>query len=296
MPSFLVRDLLTLARDDADRPPADSRVGRDERLAVVRFVFVERIGIDDRGEKIARVVRFVAVEADQIVNGLRLFRGRGVLLFRRVLRLPPLRARGATSERNRFRHDRIVLLVKIDRAADFGVHLRAAQFLGFDDLADGGFHQRRAGEIKAAAFGHQNLVAQHRQIRAAGDAVAHDGGELRKARGGDDGVVAKDAAEIVFVGKNLVLHRQKDAGGIDQVNNRQRAFEGDALGADQLLGGGGKKRAGFHGGVVGDDHAGNAGDVADAGDGAGGGNVAPLLVHFVGGPEPDFEKRRALIE
>ena len=58
----------------------------------------------------------------------------------------------------------------------------------------------------------------------------------------------------------------------------------------------GKKRAGFHGRVVGDDHARNAGDIPDAGDGAGGGNVSPLLVHLVGGPKPDFKKGRTRIE
>ena len=102
-----------------------------------------------------------------------------------------------------------------------------------------------SGEIKTAAFGHQNLVAKHRQIGAAGDAVAHDRGELRDARGGNDGVVAKDPAEVVFVRKNLVLHRKKNAGGIDQINERQRAFEGDALRADKLLGGLGKKAPAF---------------------------------------------------
>ena len=51
-----------------------------------------------------------------------------------------------------------------------------------DRLADRRLHQRRAGEVQAAALGHQQLVAQHRQVAAAGDAVAHDRGELRDAR------------------------------------------------------------------------------------------------------------------
>ena len=58
----------------------------------------------------------------------------------------------------------------------------------------------------------------------------------------------------------------------------------------------GKKRAGFYGRIVGDDHAGNAGDIADARDRSGGGDVAPLLIHFVGGPEPDFEEIALAIE
>ncbi len=176
------------------------------------------------------------------------------------------------------------------------MHFRPAEFFLVDNLTDGGFDQRRTGEIKPAAFRHQNLVAEHGQICATGHAISHDGGELRNARGGNDGVVAEDAAEIVFVGKNFILHRQKHAGGIDQVNDRQVALEGDALGADQLLRRLWKERAGFHGRVIGNDHAGNAGDVADSSDTAGGGNFPPLFVHAECGPKSDFEKRRVLVE
>ena len=48
----------------------------------------------------------------------------------------------------------IVFFVKIDRAADLGMHFRAAEFLLIDDLPNGSFDQRRAGEIKPAALGH----------------------------------------------------------------------------------------------------------------------------------------------
>ncbi len=176
------------------------------------------------------------------------------------------------------------------------MHLRAAEFLGFDHLTDGGFDQRWPGEIEAAAFGHQNLVAENGQIRAAGDAVAHDRGELRNARGGDDGVVAEDAPEIVLVREDLVLHRQKDSRGIDQIDDRHVAFEADPLCADDLLRGLRKEGACLHGGVVRDDHARHAGDVANAGDRTRGRNAAPLLIHLIGGPKADLEKRRAFIK
>ena len=57
-----------------------------------------------------------------------------------------------------------------------------------------------------------------------------------------------------------------------------------------------KERAGLHGGVVGDDHAGHAGDVANARDRTRGGNFPPLFIHLIGGPKPDLEKRRAFIK
>ena len=152
------------------------------------------------------------------------------------------------------------------------------------------------GEIQPAPLGHQNLVAQHRQIGAAGDAIAHDGGELRNPRRGNDRVIAKDAAEVVFIWKNFILHRQKYAGRIDQVNQRQRVFECDPLRANHFLDRRRKKRAGFHGSVVGDDHARNAFDVPDTGDGSRRRDFPPLLVHFVGSPKSDLEKWRVLVE
>ena len=119
---------------------------------------------------------------------------------------------------------------------------------------------------------------------------------MRNSCGRDDGVVAKDAAEIVFIGKDFILHRQEDAGRIDEVNYGQGAFKSDALGANQLLGGLRKEGAGFYSRIVGDDHARNAGDVTDAGDSPRGGNVSPLLVHFVSRPEPDLEKLRVFVK
>ena len=156
----------------------------------------------------------------------------------------------------------VVRLAKIDRAADLRVHLRAAQFFGGSFLADGGLHQRGPGEKKAAAFGHQDVVAHHRQIRAARDAHAHDRGDLRNAHGAHHRVVAEDAAEIVGIGEDVFLQRKKNAGGIDQVNRGDAIFDGDVLRANHFLRGHREERAGFHGGVVGDDHHAAAGNVA----------------------------------
>ena len=75
----------------------------------------------------------------------------------------------------------VVGLAEIHRAADLRMHFGAAQFFGGGFLADGGLHQRGAGEKKAGAFGHQDVIAHDREIRAAGNAHAHDGGDLRNA-------------------------------------------------------------------------------------------------------------------
>ncbi len=135
-----------------------------------------------------------------------------------------------------FEAGRFIRFAEVDGAADRGMHGRAAQVFVADRLADGRLHQRRAGKVQAAAFGHEQFVAQDGQIAAAGHAIAQDGRELRNARRGDDGVVAKDAAEIILVGKDLVLQRQKDAGAIDEIKQRQAIFQGDALGPQHLLG------------------------------------------------------------
>src|SRR5438874_12492952 len=132
------------------------------------------------------------------------------------------------------------------------MHFRAAQFFLIDDLSDGSFNQRGAREIKSAALSHQNLVAQDRQVSATGDTIAHDSGELRYAGGGNDGVIAEDAAEVVLVRKNFILHRKKHTGRIDQINQWKIIFKSDPLRADKLLRRLGKESARFHGSVISD--------------------------------------------
>ena len=155
-----------------------------------------------------------------------------------------------------------------------------------------------AGPAKkqAGAFGHQDVVAHQRQVRAAGHAHAHDGGELRNAHGAHHRVVAEDAAEIVGVGKDVFLQRKKHAGGVDQINRRDVIFDGDILRANDFLRGHREKRAGFHGGVVGDDHERAAADAREPGYRSGRRRAAPLFVHFVGGENAQLEKLRAGID
>ena len=175
--------------------------------------------------------------------------------------------------------------VEVDGAADFRVHLGAAEGFGIDLLADRGLHQRRAGQVKLAAFGHQEFVAEHGQIRSAGDAIAHDGGVLRHAHGAEHRVVAEDPAEVVLVGKNLVLHGQKNAGAVDEIDQGEIATRCDLLGTQDFLHGRGEERAGFHRGIVGDDHAGTIVNRADAGDHTCADRAANFFVHAVRGPE-----------
>ena len=176
------------------------------------------------------------------------------------------------------------------------MHFRAAKFFLIDNLTNGCFDQRRAGQIKSAAFGHQNFVAENGQISPARNTVPHDRRELRNSRRGNDRIISKDPAEIVFVRENLVLHRQKNAGRIDQINNWERTFESDSLRAQKFFYSRRKERARFHGRVVRDDHGRNARNVSDAGDCSGGDNVPPLFVHFVSRPEADFEESRVFVE
>ena len=279
-----------LVRHDAHRAAADPRIHAHEGFAVVGLVFLDRPGVDYAGQQVARIVVLASVDRDQVVNVRRRTRRcRGRDRHRSIgrqqadERLEPLEA------------GRIVLLLEIHRAADLRVHRGAAQRLAVDLLADGGLHQRRTGEIKSAALGHEDLVAEHRQVGPARHAVAHDRGVLRQTGGGDHRVVAKNPAEIVLVGTNLVLHRQEHARRVDQIDERQPALEGDALRTEHLLARHWDERARLHRRVVGDDHHRAARHAADAGDDTRGGKHAPLPVQAVRRPQPQFEKLRRLV-
>ena len=179
----------------------------------------------------------------------------------------------------------IVCFAEIDGAGDAAC-MAAPPSSSLDDvLADCRLHQRRPRQIQAAAFGHQQLVAQYRQIATAGHAVAENGGELRHAHRRRYGVVAKNPAEIVLIGKHFILQRQKNAGDVHEINQRQPIIHSDALGAEYLLARHRKECPGLDGGIVGDDHDLPAAHAADAGDDARRRRSAPLAIHSPSRPQ-----------
>ncbi len=189
----------------------------------------------------------------------------------------------------------VIVGVVVGDAADLGVHVGAAQVLGADRLAGGGLHQRRAAEEDGALVAHDDRFISHRRhVGAAGGARAHHHGDLRDALGGERGLVVENAPEMVAVGEHLVLVGQVGAARVDQVDARKAMLAGDLLGAQVFLHGQWEVGAALDRGVVGDDHALDAGDPADSGDHAGGGHLG--AVDLMGGQRADLEKRRALVE
>ena len=191
---------------------------------------------------------------------------------------------------------RIVRLTVIYRSGDLGVHARPAQLLAVHHLPDGRPHQRWPREVQPRAFGHDQRVAHHRQVRPARHAVAHDGAQLRNPLRAHPGVQVKDPPEVVLIRENLVLHRQVHARRIDEVHDPQAVFLSDGLRPDHLLGGDGKKGSGLDGGVVGDDHPGPPGDLTDARHHAASRAAARLPVHLVSGEGHQFVEGSAGVD
>ncbi len=281
----------------ADRKAAQPGRAADHRLAVFRLVLVEGRRVENRRQHVPHFVVDARVGTHQAIQ----IAGRPGRFDRRDPR------EGGRGQR-RIGGDQsgqaaqpletglVVRISIIDRAADLGMHQGPAQILAGNLLADRAFDQRRTGQIQARSVGHQQLVAEHRQIAAAGHAIAHDGGDLAQAGGRNDRVVAKNPAEIVLVGKDVLLQRQEHAGRVDQVDERQPVLHGDPLGPKHLLGRRRKEGPGLHRGVVGDDHLPPAGHDAHAADDPRRGCAAPLAVHLPAGPEADFQPGRVGIQ
>ncbi len=159
-------------------------------------------------------------------------------------------------------------------------------------FAGRGLHERRAAQKdRAGALDDDRFVRHRRHVGAAGGARAHDDRDLRDPLGRHARLVEEDAAEVLAVGKDLGLQRQKGAAGIDEVDARQAVLERDLLRAQVLLDGDREVRAAFDRGVVGDDQHFAARDAADAGDEAGGRRL--VVVHVERGERRQLEKRRA---
>ncbi len=287
-------DVFLLVGHDTDGPTADARIPAKQRLTIFRAIFVERAAIDNAGNDFAHIVLLRGIarkNAVKIARGVQRLMQTGVAENRRIRR-PHLVGDRADA----FEAGFIVGFAEVHRAADLRVHFRAAQFLGGGFLSDGGLHQGGPGKKQAGALGHQDVIAHDGKIRASGNAHAHDGGNLRDALRAHDGVVAEDPAEIVGVGKNVFLQRQKNAGGIHEIDRRDVIIDGDVLRANHFFCGHREERTSFHGCVVGDNHEHAAGDPPEAGDGSSGGSATPLFVHFPGGVDAEFKEMSAGID
>ena len=141
-------------------------------------------------------------------------------------------------------------------AGDAAVHVGAAEFLGADDFAGRGAHQRRAAEKdRALPLDDDAFVGHRRHIGAAGGARPHDDRDLRHAQRRQSRLVVEDAAEMLAVGKHLVLRRQKRAAGIDQIEAGQPVLARDLLRPQMLFDRHREIGAALDRRVVGDDDA-----------------------------------------
>lgn len=175
------------------------------------------------------------------------------------------------------------------------MHIRAAQFLRAHHFAGRSLHQRRAAEKdRALIFDDHGLVAHGGYIGPARGATPHHHGDLGNAFRRHIGLIVKDTAEMIAVGKNLVLIGKVRTAGIHQINAGQVVFGSDLLRAQMFLD---RQRiigAAFHRRVIGQDDAFTACDPTDAGDDAGGRNG--FVVDLVCCELREFEKRTPGIE
>ena len=175
------------------------------------------------------------------------------------------------------------------------MHVGTAEFFGRHHLAGRGLHQRRPAEKDRALVAHDDALVRHgRHIGAAGGAGAHHDRDLRNALRGHLRLVVEDAAEMPLVRKDLVLHRQEGAAGIDHVDAGQIILPRDILRAQMLLHGHRVVSAALDGGVVGDDDAFAPRNAPDARDDTGGMDIA--AIEAVGRERRQFEKRGAGID
>ena len=168
---------------------------------------------------------------------------------------------------DQFQASRVVLGHEVGHATSRSVHARAAERFGIHHLPHRALHQIRAPEThEAGAFHHDQNVAQRGQISSAGDARAHDRGDLRHVQlPAHQRVVIEDPGGAVLTGKDAVLIRQVHARRIHQVHNRRTIPHRDFLGAQNLGNGLRPPRSGLHGGVVGDNDGGPPFDLTYAG-------------------------------
>ena len=260
---LLLRQLL-LVRHDSQRKSANARVTTDERLPKLSAILIHAVCINKAAQQLGHVVLLARLNANHRSHFRR--RARGLHRrnrWRRRRQCSAARLQQTTQARDACR---IILLAEINRSGDLCVHGCTAQIFAGNLLPDRRLYERWTCQIQAASLGHQQRVAQHRQVSAAGHAIAHDGGVLRNAHGTKYSVVAENPTKIIGVGKHVFLQRQEHTSTVNQIQERQTSALGNHLRANDLLAGHRKERPSFHRGVIGNDHHQTALHRSDASD------------------------------
>ena len=243
-----------------DRAVAADDLGTDLRLKLVQLS-----GVEHAVEHCPHVV------AHPVIGGQQVVQLSGVALG---LRPGGCGARGLGNGQaldvrpNPLKAIRIVLGPVVRHRTHGGVGSRPAQRLGVDGLAGRALHQVRATQShERSALDHEDHVGQRREVRPAGDARTHDGGDLRDVQvAAHDRVVVEDARRAILSGKHAALIREVDAGRIHEVHDRNPLAHGDFLRPQDFLDRFGPPGASLHRGVVRHDHDRPTGDHPDSGD------------------------------
>ncbi len=170
------------------------------------------------------------------------------------------------------------------------MHLGPAERLVVGLLAGRHLDQRRAGEEHLGPLlDHDHVVAHAGDVGTAGGGVAeHDGDRGLLARRGAGEVAEASAARD----EDLLLGGEVGAAGLGEVDRRQPVLLGDLRGAEGLAQRPRVEGAALHRRVVGDDHALDALDHADAGHDAG----ADREVTAPAGQRHQLQERRPLVD
>jgi len=173
----------------------------------------------------------------------------------------------------------------------------APELLLLHVLPDGRLHEVRPRQKhRAGVLYDDGLVAHNGQIGPAGHAAPHDGRNLRNALARQLRVVAEDAAEVVLVRENFVLHRQVHARRVDEVDDGHMVLQRNFLCAEVFLSRNRKPGPRLHGGVVRHDHALLAANGPQPHDRPPCRASPFVLVHLVPGKQAQLPKRRRVVD
>ena len=128
-------DHLALVGDDSDRPSVDARIGRDDGLAIVRFILQERVRVDEAVQQGANRVGF-AVNRHALVD--QVHGHRGVLCLDAVKAGRRHRSQ-LIDESAQYANGVVVVLgLVVANPANLSVGIGSAQGLVVDFFANGG--------------------------------------------------------------------------------------------------------------------------------------------------------------
>ena len=276
-------------------PPIHPSIARNESLPVALLVLHKRLRINNRLQHRHHIVRFCTIVGNLLRKPCRIVRWCNRLVPRKSGHIK--RTQVFHKPSHRLECFSIILHLIIGNSANLCMRSRASECFVVDLFSNRSLHEVTTRQKHASRPIHnQRFITHDGQIRTASHTTSHNGSDLWDSHAAHHRIVPENTPKMLLIGENLILHGQKYACRIHQVEYGEMILHSDLLCTQILLGRHRKPRSCFHGSVVCHNHAISAGNSPNPRNHPRRRTSSLLCIHVPGRPQTNLIKHSPVIQ